>query len=232
MALIKQNKQIAKNIFLMDVSYDGKIFPGQFFMLRAWDVDPLLPRPISVHDYHDGVVSFLYQVVGKGTRILSELEAGDDVSLVGPLGNGFPDVPGDIVLVGGGIGTAPLYYLLRDHKAKYPDSHVRVYLGFSDESYGAERFSELADDVIVDIGGFITDKVEVKARDTVLACGPDVMLRALSQVVPKENPLYLSLEARMACGLGVCLGCNIETPEGNRKVCKDGPVFRREELGL
>ena len=86
--------------------------------------------------------------------------------------------------------------------------------------------------MIVDIGGFITDKVEVKARDTVLACGPDVMLRALSQVVPKENPLYLSLEARMACGLGVCLGCNIETPEGNRKVCKDGPVFRREELGL
>ncbi len=232
MALIKQNKKIAENIFLMDVSYDGEIFPGQFFMLRAWDTDPLLPRPISVHDFHDGFVSFLYQVVGKGTRILSELQDGDNVSLVGPLGKGFPDVPGDIVLIGGGIGTAPLYYLLRDHKTKYPDSHVRVYLGFSDESYRVDNFSEYADDVILDIGGFISEKVMVQSGETVLACGPDVMLRAVSGVVPKENPLYLSLEARMACGLGVCLGCNVETPFGNRKVCKDGPVFSREELGL
>lgn len=230
MAVIITNRSMADGIYMMEVAWEGDVAPGQFFMVRAWDRDPLLSRPISVHDYKDGVVTFLYQVVGKGTAILSGMEPKNIITLEGPYGKGFPDVEGNLVAVGGGIGVAPLYYACRKFKEEHPKKKLRVYLGFSDEAYRVEAFDEIADEVVVDVGGFITDQVEAKRSDTFISCGPKVMMDTLCEIVPKKNPVFVSLEARMACGMGACLGCSIKTVQGNKKVCKDGPVFSREVI--
>jgi dihydroorotate dehydrogenase electron transfer subunit len=232
MAVIKSNYAVEEGIYQMEVAWTGDVRPGQFFMLRAWDRDPLLSRPISVHDYdaESGTLSFLYQVKGKGTKLMSELGPMDAIQLDGPHGNGFPDVKSNLVVVGGGMGIAPLLYAVRDFKAKHKRKKVRVYLGYSFESYGVEPFNDVADDVIVNIGGIITEKVEVKRGETVFGCGPNVMMHALADAVPPKHDVYLSLEKRMACGMGVCLGCSIKTAGGSKQVCADGPVFERDEL--
>ncbi|MDO4289219.1 MAG: dihydroorotate dehydrogenase electron transfer subunit [Eubacterium sp.] len=233
MAVILNNICVAPGIYKMDLAYpEAQVGAGQFFMLRAWDKDPLLSRPISVHNYEDGCLTFLYQVVGKGTEILAALEPGDDVKLQGPYGNGFPDVDADLVVVGGGIGVAPLYYVCRDFKAKHPDKKLRVYLGFRDTAYQVEAFERVADEVIVDIGGIVTHRVEANPGEVFFTCGPEIMMKSLCEVVPSDNPVYVSLEAHMACGIGACLGCTCKTSEGNKKVCKDGPVFTREVAAL
>lgn len=232
MALILKNQEVAKGICKMDIQYDGQAAPGQFFMLRAWDKDPLLSRPISIHNLENGVLTFLYQVVGKGTEILSKLEKDDTVELQGPYGKGFPDVGANLVVVGGGIGIAPLYYVCRDFKEKHPGKTLRVYLGYRDSAYCVDAFETVADEVIVDIGGIITHQVEARAEEVFFTCGPEIMMKSLCDVVPKENRVYVSLEAHMACGIGACLGCSCKTAEGNKKVCKDGPVFTREVAAL
>lgn len=228
MAIILSNRSMADGIYMMEVAWTGDVAPGQFFMIRAWEKDPLLSRPISVHDYQDGVVTFLYQVVGRGTSILSAMEPKSAIKLEGPYGHGFPEVEGNLVAVGGGIGVAPLYYACRSFKARHPKQKLRVYLGFSAEAYRVEAFDAVADEVIVDVGGIITHSVEAKRSETFITCGPEIMMKSLCEVVPEKNPVYVSLESRMACGMGACLGCSIKTTEGNRKVCKDGPVMPRE----
>ena len=208
MAVIKSNYAIAEGIYLMEVAWQGEVRPGQFFMLRAWERDPLLSRPISVCDYDEesGTLTFLYMVKGQGTRLMSRLGPMDAITLDGPHGNGFPEIKSNLVAVGGGIGIAPLLYTIKDFKRKHKRRKVRAYLDFSSESYYVEAFNKVADDVIVNIG------------------------EALADVVPPKHDVYLSLEKRMACGMGVCLGCSIPTVDGNRQVCSDGPVFTRETL--
>ena len=138
----------------------------------------------------------------------------------------------DLVVVGGGIGIAPLYYACRDFKKKHPDRRLRVYLGYRDTAYCVEAFDAVADEVIVDIGGIITHRVEARSGEVFFTCGPEIMMKSLCDIVPAENPVYVSLEAHMACGIGACLGCTCKTSEGNKKVCKDGPVFTREVAAL
>lgn len=230
MALIRSNSAISPGIFKMTVAFTGVVKPGQFFMLRAWDKDPLLSRPISVHNYETGQLTFLYQVVGKGTEILSRLQTDDEVTIQGPYGNGFPEITGDLCMVGGGIGTAPLYYLARHYREQNPTGKYRIYLGFRDSAYGVDAFEALADEMILDVGGIITNKLVVLASETVVTCGPEIMMETVAKTVPADNTVYVSLEAHMACGIGACLGCSCETRSGNKKVCKDGPVFVREEV--
>ena len=230
MAVILSNRSLASGIYMMEVAWEGEVKPGQFFMVRAWETTPLLSRPISVHNYKDGVLTFLYQVVGQGTTIMSTKEPKSTVSLQGPYGNGYPEIEGNLVAVGGGIGVAPLYYACRKFKEDNPKKKVRVYLGFSQEAYQVEAFEAIADEVIVDIGGIITHSVKAKRGETFISCGPEIMMKSLAQVVPKDYKVYLSLEARMACGMGACLGCSHPTNQGNKRVCKDGPVFPREVL--
>lgn len=230
MAIVKSNTHLRDDIYLLEVFYAGPVQPGQFFMVRAWDKDPLLSRPISTHDYQDGVLSFLYQVIGKGTQILAGLKEGDELTLLGPLGKSFPEIDTDLVAVGGGIGIAPLYYACRDFKEKHPDKKLRVYLGFRLGGYRVEAFEAIADEVIINIGGIIVDDVELKEGETFITCGPEIMMKALCDKV--EGPGYLSLESHMACGIGACLGCTCKTEGGNKKVCADGPVFSRDEVIL
>ncbi|KNZ42127.1 dihydroorotate dehydrogenase electron transfer subunit [Acetobacterium bakii] len=230
MAIIQSNECISPDIYKMSVTFSGTVLPGQFFMLRAWDKDPLLSRPISVHDYVPGKVTFLYQVVGKGTKILAKLKTGDNVEIQGPYGNGFPEITGDLCVVGGGIGVAPLYYLVKHYKEKKPNGNCRVYLGFRENAYCVEAYEAIADEVILDIGGIITNQLRVQPDEVVMTCGPEIMMASVAKTVPLENVVYVSMEAHMACGIGACLGCTCETKSGNKKVCKDGPVFLREEV--
>ncbi|MGI6108518.1 MAG: dihydroorotate dehydrogenase electron transfer subunit [Eubacteriaceae bacterium] len=265
MAVIHRNDEIADGIYLLEAELEdedqGVPVPGQFYMVRGWGAYPLLSRPISVFDYQevpcvglDGetegapvtrILSFLYQVVGEGTAIFTELAEGSGLELEGPFGNGFPEVDHDLTLVGGGIGIAPLYYLARSYRHNHRERRLSVYLGFAEEAYAVALFEEVADKVSVDVGGFITDQIDpdnYTEKDTVITCGPAPMMKAVMKKMPAQTSVYASLEARMACGVGACLGCVKEAemrykngPAGleadgtiHVKVCKEGPVFKRE----
>ena len=217
---------------------------GQFYMLRAWAANesPVLSRPISVHDMdpEEGSLTFLYQIKGEGTQKLAALAWGDTLTITGPCGNGF-DVAaaakaGKVAVVGGGIGTAPLLLLckqLADAGCK-PDLMV----GFRDKTYGLDEFVPFCGkiDVATDTGalghhGLVTDLLDPTAYDLVLTCGPGVMMRGVAKLCfAAHTPCLASLENKMACGLGACLGCTCHTKVGPKTVCKDGPIFPAEEV--
>lgn len=250
-ARVEANERLAPDIVRLTVAWpgggDGGYRPGRFFMLRAWrdGEGPYLSRPISLHDADSGNGSrrFLFQIKGAGTQKLAALRAGDALTLTGPLGNGF-DVPaivaaagqGRIAVAGGGIGTAPLLYLCRKlaEAGKKPD----FFAGFRDGPYGLDAFAPFVastalatDSGVAGHHGLVTDLLAPQGYAMVLACGPMPMLRALAaQCKAAGTPCLVSLEKRMACGLGACLGCTVHTAQGPRTVCKDGPVFLAGEV--
>ena len=227
MAIILQNEKKANDIFKMKIAGDFKGKQGQFYMLKS--ANTFLNRPISIHDIDSEGITFLYQVKGDGTSYFSKLKRGNEINLYGPLGNYFELPESNLTLIGGGIGTAPLYLVAKRFKEKYPNRKLTVYLGFTKESYETEIYENLADEIHVDVGGIITDEVTVKDDETYFCCGPEIMMRSAWEKI-KNDQLYVSLESKMACGVGACLGCNIETKKGNKKVCKDGPVFKAMEV--
>ena len=235
MGKIRSNKKVDQDFYLMIVEQENDARMGQFYMLRAWDTYPVLSRPISVFDADGQTVSFLYKVIGKGTKMLSELEAGEEITLDGPHGNGFPELAGKkkIALVGGGVGIAPLFLAAKTYKAADPEVQVDIYLGFSGEPILIDEYREVADNVTVNVGGFVTDDIDPCAYDAICTCGPGIMMKVLyekCQKVGATAPLYVSMENRMACGIGACLVCTCKTSGGNKKVCKDGPVFLGSEV--
>lgn len=245
-AAVLANGAAGENVMLLTARWDETAPApacGQFYMLRAWKAEeaPLLSRPISVHrfDREKKEISFLYEVRGTGTQKLAALRPGDTVALTGPSGRGFPvdgTLGGAVALVGGGIGTAPLLLLCKQlcRAGVRPD----VYVGFRDTSYGMDRFVPWCHDVFVatDSGneghhGLVTDLLDAKNYDIVLTCGPMVMMRGVAKLCAAANvPCLASLEKKMACGLGACLGCTCHTKIGPVTVCKDGPVFNAQEV--
>lgn len=228
MAIVAVNQQVAQGVFKLTVQGRFKGRMGQFYMLRAGERYPLLSRPISIFDIVEDRIEFLYLVAGEGTAIFSRLKPGDALELDGPFGNGFPQPQGKTAFVGGGIGIAPFFYALRE----VPEADV--YLGFSREAYMVEAFRRAtAGEVIVDIGGSILDKLDFHAYDTIIACGPHPMLHAVQQKQESSKSrakVYVSLENRMACGIGACLVCSVKCRDGRKKACADGPVFPAEEV--
>ena len=230
MAKIMLNKKIANNIFKLKIKGSFKGKRGQFYMLKTSQTSqPFLLRPISINDIAKDYITFVYEVKGKGTILLSQLKEKDELNLLGPLGNGFEIKEANYTLIGGGLGIAPLYLLAKEIKEVYPKANVDVYLGFSFEEYLVEEFEGLNVNVNVNIGGKITDIVDFEKDDIFITCGPEVMMRAVYNKA-KDKEVYVSLEKRMACGVGACLGCSIETTLGMKKVCKDGPVFLANEV--
>ena len=232
MATVLKNEKLKQGFFLLKVREESRARMGQFYMVRAWDRYPVLSRPISVFDTDGETVSFLCRAVGLGTRMLAALREGDEIALTGPCGNGYPAERGKIALVGGGTGVAPLYLAARTLK-KGPDNRADLFLGFSGEEVLRRAFEAAGDSLTVKIGGFITDSVRPADYDAVFCCGPEAMMRALWRKCRAENPaarVYVSLEERMACGVGACMGCTVRTASGNRRVCRDGPVFRAQEV--
>jgi dihydroorotate dehydrogenase electron transfer subunit len=214
--------------------------PGQFAMLgldpERRHRDPLLPRPMAVYRESQGKLEFRFKAVGRGTRLMAEQPRGAVLSVLGPLGNGFPmPSPGDW-LVGGGTGIASLYELARD-----APQGVRVRLGgrTRSEILGLEDFEKLGCDLAVatDDGshgarGVVTEIVSPRAGETVYACGPTPMMRRAHELAGAAGAhCKVSLENNMACGYGVCLGCAVRTSAGFRYVCTHGPVFPSESLG-
>ena len=233
MAEILQNEQVSDDFYLMKVKKENQAAMGQFYMLRAWNEDPVLSRPISVFDADPETVSFLYKVVGKGTEIFTKLKAGDEITLDGPHGNGFPEVKGKIALVGGGVGIAPLYLTAKTLKKLDPDTKVDIYLGFSGQPILTDRYEAVADQVKVNVGGFVTDDIDPREYDFILTCGPEIMMKVLYRKcrdLKAKAPVYVSMENRMACGIGACLVCTCKTSKGNRRACKDGPVMLGNEV--
>ena len=231
MALIIKKEQIATDIVLIKLGGSFKAKAGQFYMIRTSGTSaPFLPRPISIYDNEEDGISFMFQVKGEGTRLLSQMNIGSDVVLNGPLGNGFELKDMDTIFVGGGIGTAPMHYTVKEFKRKFPNRKAMVYLGFSVNSYATDAFNRYSDEVKVNIGGLIVDDIDYDSAKCIVACGNELMLKALSSKAPKTSEVQVSTEKRMACGVGACLGCSCETKSGMKRVCKDGPVFKAEEV--
>lgn len=231
MAKVISNRQVSRDFYELRVEEPNNAQMGQFYMLRAWDMFPLLSRPISVFDADEETLTFLYKVIGQGTELLSKCVAGDEVEMGRALGNTFPDVSGRIAMVGGGVGIAPLYLAARTLKKRHADSSIDMYLGFSDEALLVDEYRAVCDRVTVNVGGFITDEIDPAAYDYVLTCGPEIMMRVLyDKCRASGTRLFVSLENKMACGFGVCLGCSCKTTAGKKKVCTDGPVFAAEEV--
>ncbi len=216
------------------------VAPGQFVHVRVdADSSSILRRPFSVHRVLDRRIQLLYQVLGAGTRALSEKRPGDAMDAVGPLGRGF-DVPEDAahaLLVAGGLGVAPLVFLAEELAERgvaatvaygAPTSERLVARGALEAS--ARRVEVATDDGSAGSGGLVTQLVapliEDDSPDVVFACGPEPMSRAVAEAAAESGiACQVSLERLMACGVGACLSCVVTTREGRACVCVDGPVF-------
>lgn len=223
--------------------------PGQFAQLRvapAGTLDPLLARPISIYrvDRAAGAVDFIFKVVGRGTAQLAAIAPGAAITVLGPIGNGFsvPATVTAVALVAGGVGMPPLYFLASELRDRSCD--VTLFYGgrTADDLLELPDWEALGVTVVpaTDDGsqgyrGLVTaplqEAIGRQRFDYLAACGPRPMLRAVQQLALAAGiPGQLSLEARMACGVGACLGCICATVTGNQRVCVDGPVFTLEEV--
>lgn len=229
MAEILEHGKVDDVYYLMKITDDHQVGKGQFYMVYSPNERHLLGRPFSVYDAGEGYVEFLYQVVGKGTEELSRLKKGDSVKVFGPYGNTFPAFKGKkIACIGGGVGIAPFYYYIKDEGEK---NQIALYLGLNEGSEAEKAFEDLPADLVVQKGGYITDGVPYDQFDIILTCGPTAMMEKVVQAaIERSIPVYVSMEERMGCGFGACLGCTCKTASGNRRVCKDGPIFRGEEV--
>lgn len=229
------------SVYLLSIVADVKPKPGQFFMLHPERSNTILSRPISVFHvdqsfFGETEIQFLILVKGKGTQELCALQDGDKVNLLGPCGNSWPmedlDSAKKVLIVGGGIGVAPVAGLAES----LADGSYDFYASFKSGSYGLEHIKPnklviTTDDGSVGVHGMLPVALtEEIVRDgnysAVYACGPTPMLAYVKQIAEKAGvQCWLSMESRMACGVGVCLGCTIDTTEGKKRCCKDGPVF-------
>lgn len=247
---VADNVKVGTNTVLLTLSFDGKTFPdivaGQFAELQAPSDKVLLRRPISIHDADpdNGLVSFLIQIVGEGSRSLAQAAIGQTVNAVLPLGNGFSYLTAHSVrplLIGGGVGVAPLLLLGR----RLSEYGVRPTFLFGARNAGAlvrlDEFSRYGnvfvttEDGSAGEKGFVTGHsllLDSECFDRIYSCGPTPMMKAVAKwAMEHETPCEVSLEHKMACGIGACLCCVEDTAdEGNVCVCKDGPVFPIERL--
>jgi dihydroorotate dehydrogenase electron transfer subunit len=216
--------------------------PGQFVNVKVNEgTDPLLRRPFSIHRVAKDKFELLYEVVGKGTDLLSKTSVGSELDVLGPLGNGFK-IDKKIetaILVGGGMGVAPLLYLAEKIKAK--DLYILIGAKTRKRVLAEKEFKKITDQIIIttDDGsygnkGLVSDALIAELGDktaTIFACGPNPMLEAVSEIAfQKKCDCQVSMEQKMACGIGTCLGCVIKTKSGYKKVCDDGPVFNGNDI--
>ncbi|MBP3263076.1 dihydroorotate dehydrogenase electron transfer subunit [Pseudobutyrivibrio sp.] len=248
-AQIVASDKLAENIYSMLLATTASQYavPGQFINIYCNDGSKILPRPISICeiDKELGTLRVVYRVVGKGTAEFSNLKPGDTVEILGPLGNGFPLEEGKAIVVGGGIGVPPMLEL-----AKELTGDVTAVLGYrTDDLFLADNFIDAAAEVVfatddgsVGVHGTVVDAMKENdlRADVIYACGPKPMLKGVAEYADSIGAkCYVSMEERMACGVGACLGCVCQSKEvdnhshvNNKRVCKDGPVFLSTEVVL
>jgi len=223
--------------------------PGQFLSVYSRDRAHLLPRPISICEIKGNCLRIVYRVVGAGTEEFSTYQAGDELSVMGPLGNGFPMEAAegrDVLVIGGGIGIFPMLEVSRQLARK--GIAQTVVLGYRGQVFMKEEFEEngqvfvATEDGSQGTKGNVLDAIREQGlgADLIFACGPAPMLRAVKQYAQESRiPAWISMEERMACGIGACLACVCKSVEADehtnvhhKRVCKDGPVFLADEVEL
>ncbi len=253
-AKVIENRQLIKGHFILTLYPESKIKqpkPGNFFMVSVYDgLDPLLKRPISIHRLLGTDFQLLYRVAGKGTKILSEKKPGDKLEVLGPIGNGFPvkKTPRKTILVAGGIGIAPIFALAESLvNSKHKDVPLLYYgARTKNEVLCIDKLNALGIEPIIatDDGSLgkkgniinvlkrhLTRDASLAASHEIFSCGPGPMLKALSEVAVKNSiECHVALEQNMACGVGTCLGCIVNTTKGQKRVCKEGPVFPARDI--
>lgn len=250
-AKILSNKSVGQGFYRMRLWHSYLALAaraGQFVEIRCSSLtDPLLRRPLGVHRIWPDGIEVLYEVVGEGTALLAQKRPGEELDLIGPLGNGFDlSLSSEInILVAGGIGVAPLLSLAESLSAEKSKVHVMIGARKKSHVMCEKEFRLMGcfvkvstDDGSKGYKGLVTEPLKklieaCKPEDvTVYACGPTGMLKAVRAITHKNGiSCQVSLEERMACGVGVCLGCPVKVKAGGYKmVCKDGPVFNAEEL--
>lgn len=257
------NDKIAPEYYKMALSAPEIIktaIPGQFIHIKVSDsYEPLLRRPFGIHSIRNkDTIEILYRVVGKGTALLSEKKAGEELDVLGPLGNGFEinkERIEKVTLIAGGAGVAPLFFLTQ--KLIDYSKNIMVLIGARTKEliFCEQEFKDLGLDVQIATEdgsyghkGLVTDLLwslfhplipasggQHHLTPLLFACGPSIMLRAVTNFSIKNNlPSQLSLESQMACGVGACLGCAIKVKNGTKtlykRVCKDGPIFEANEI--
>ena len=234
---IIENKALTASVYQMRLSGDTSAITasGQFVNIKL--AGKFLRRPISVCDCEGGVLTLVYKVVGKGTEDMSRMKAGDRLDILTGLGNGYDLSPaGDRpLLLGGGVGVPPMYMLAKQLRAM--GKSVSVILGFNtkDEIFYEDEFRALGCDVTVatadgsyGVRGFVTGAMEGMDYTYFYTCGPEPMLKAIFSASTTEG--QFSFEERMGCGFGACMGCSCKTITGYKRICKEGPVLRKEEI--
>ncbi len=233
------NEPLTPDVWRMVLAGDTQWItrPGQFVNIELEGL--YLRRPISISDWSEDTITIIYKVVGRGTEQMSRMSVGQELDVLTGLGNGFDaDVEcQQPLLVGGGVGVPPLYRLAKELIAR--GRKVSVVLGFNTakEVFYAEEFRALGADVYLSTAdgsvgtkGFVTDAIRENGVefDFFYSCGPLPMLKALCDCTEVSGEL--SFEERMGCGFGACMGCSCKTLAGNKRICKDGPVMKREEI--
>ena len=257
-AKLLEKEELKPGIFKFSVQADEIVNtarPGNFIEIRVNDdIEPFLRRPISIYnmDKENGILEFIFQVKGKGTTILAKRNEGELIDIVGPLGFGTFKYSSyeNLAIIGGGIGVFPLYELAKS--AKNENKNVNTYLGFRNKDLVVleNEFKEVSNQLTIttDDGSyaqkgfaidFLKKDIEDGKIDSIYACGPLPMLKAIRELAIEKNiPCQISLEERMACGLGVCLGCAVKTAKSPKEtpeywhVCKAGPVFQAKDVEI
>ncbi len=235
--IVRSNEALTESVYKMRLEGDTQYItaPGQFINIAL--EGNYLRRPISVCDVDEHSITIIYKVVGRGTLQMSKMVAGVELDILTGLGNGFnPSVECSApLLVGGGVGVPPLYNLCRELIAR--GKRPTVLLGFntSKEVFLADEFRALGVEVVITtvdgsegIKGFVTTALPTLSFDYTYSCGPMPMLKALYDATDADGEY--SFEERMGCGFGACVGCTCKTKYGNKRICKDGPVLKKEEI--
>ena len=234
---ILTNEALTPSVYRMTLSGDTSAItaPGQFVNIRL--EGKFLRRPISVCDWENGKLTLVYKVVGHGTAQMAAMAPGEKLDILTGLGNGYDlGLVGDApLLVGGGVGVPPMYGLAKHLRAM--GKEVQVILGFNtrEEIFYEEEFKDLGCTVTVTtadgsygVKGFVTDAMKDLHYSHFCACGPEPMLKALYAASTTSG--QMSFEERMGCGFGACMGCSCKTLTGSKRICKDGPVMKKEEI--
>jgi dihydroorotate dehydrogenase electron transfer subunit len=242
------NKKVASSVYLITLKLNEsipEILPGQFIQLACPGNEiTLLKRPFSIMNSFNDTIEILYKVVGKGTLNLSQIQVSRKIELLIPCGNYFsqPTTSGLNLLIGGGVGIAPLVFLTK----KFPSCNFDLWYGTSKENEKSPIENWIGSNVkfhyhsdwktinnVEKFQGTILDAYQKNAKNVpskIYTCGPTIMMNKIAENWKNKRPIEVSLEARMACGFGVCLGCSFETASGQKTVCSDGPVFNAETV--
>ncbi|HRU65399.1 MAG TPA: dihydroorotate dehydrogenase electron transfer subunit [Spirochaetota bacterium] len=241
--LLDKPQEVSQEHFLLKIAMKGANFaPGQFINIKTTEgTDPLLRRPFSIFDAEGDIAHIIVRVVGRGTSLISKMEKGE-INVLGPLGKGFTlEKNKNLLLLGGGVGNAPLYFLARELKNR-GNKITYIYAAktknyiFYEDLYRelADEFLLFTDDGSVGTKGVPTEVgrevISNNGFDRLYCCGPDPMMEKVVSIANTSVSVEVSMENYFGCGVGLCMGCTVDTIHGFKRACMDGPVFNGREV--